>query len=46
MQATPIWQAYGLEAASAVLGHASRWIIEIYSGRDLELAMWIMREVG
>src|SRR5206468_11527973 len=45
-RATLIRQAYGLEAAKAVLGHASRWIIEIYAGRDLELAMRIMREIG
>lgn len=45
-RATLIRQAYGLEAARVVLGHASRWIIEIYAGRDLELAMRIMREIG
>jgi hypothetical protein len=29
-----------------VLGHASRWSIEIYAERELELVMRIMREIG
>ena len=45
-RATLIRQAYGLEAAKAVLGHADTKITEIYAERDLELAMRIMREIG
>ena len=45
-RATLIRQAYGLEAAKAVLGHADTKITEIYAERDLELAMQIMREIG
>ena len=43
-RATMIRQAYGLEAAKAVLGHADTKITEIYAERDLELAMQVMRE--
>jgi hypothetical protein len=46
MRATLIRRAYGLEAARAVLGHASRWIIEIYAGHDYGQDMRIMREIG
>jgi integrase len=45
-RATLIRQAYGLEGAKAVLGHADTKITEIYAERDLELAMRIMREIG
>jgi hypothetical protein len=45
-QAATIRQAYGLEAAKAVLGHADTRITEIYAERDLELARSIMREIG
>jgi integrase len=45
-RATLIRQAYGLEAAKAVLDHADTKITEIYAERDLELAMRIMREIG
>jgi integrase len=45
-RATLIRQAYGLEAAKAVLGHADTKITEIYAERDLELAVRIMREIG
>ena len=45
-RATRIRQAYGLEAAKAVLGHADTKITEIYAERDLDLAMQIMREIG
>ena len=45
-RATLIRQAYGLEAAKAVLGHADTKITEIYAERDLGLAMRIMREIG
>jgi integrase len=45
-RATLIRQAYGLEAAKAVLGHADTKITEIDAERDLELAMRIMREIG
>jgi integrase len=45
-RATLIRQAYGLEAAKAVLGHADTKITEIYAERDLKLAMRIMREIG
>jgi integrase len=45
-RATLIRQAYGLEAAKAVLGHTDTKITEIYAERDLELAMRIMREIG
>jgi hypothetical protein len=41
-----IRQAYGLEAAKAVLGHADTKITEIYAERDLGLAARVMREVG
>ena len=41
-----IRQAYGLEAAKAVLGHTDTKITEIYAERDLELAMRVMREIG
>lgn len=45
-RATMIRQAYGLEAAKAVLGHSDTKITEIYAERDIELAMRIMREIG
>jgi integrase len=45
-RATLIRQAYGLEAAKAVLGHADTKITETYAKRDLELAMQIMGEIG
>ena len=45
-RATLIRQAYGLEAAKAVLGHADTKVTEIYAERDLGLAMRIMREIG
>jgi integrase len=45
-RATLIRQAFGLEAAKAVLGHADTKITEIYAERDLELAMRVMREIG
>jgi integrase len=45
-RATLIRQAYELEAAKAVLGHADTKITEIYAERDLELAVKIMREIG
>ena len=45
-RATAIRQAFGLEAAKAVLGHTDTKITEIYAERDLELAMRIMREIG
>jgi integrase len=45
-RATTIRQAYRLEAAKAVLGHADTIITEIYAERDIELAMRIMREIG
>jgi integrase len=45
-RATLIRQAYGLEAAKAVLGHADTKVTEIYAERDLGLAVKIMREIG
>jgi integrase len=45
-RATLIRQAYGLEGAKDVLGHADTKITEIYAERDLELAMRIIREIG
>ena len=45
-RATLIRQAYGLEAAKAVLGHADTKITEIYAERDLGLAMRVMAETG
>jgi integrase len=45
-RATLIRQAYGLEAAKSVLGHAGPKITELYAERVLELAMRIMREIG
>ncbi len=45
-RATLIRQAYGLEAAKAVLSHADTKITEIYAERDIGLAMRIMREIG
>jgi integrase len=45
-RATLIRQAYGLEAAKAVLGHADTKITEIYAERDLGLAVRIMKEIG
>ncbi|CAN5677012.1 hypothetical protein BH23PLA1_BH23PLA1_36200 [soil metagenome] len=41
-----IRQAYGLEAAKAVLGHTDTKITEIYAERDLGLAMRVMGEIG
>ena len=43
---TLIRQAYGLEAAKAVLGHADTKVTEIYAERDLGLAVRVMREPG
>jgi integrase len=45
-RATLIRQAYGLEAAKAVLGHADTKVTEIYAERDIGLAVKIMREIG
>ncbi|CAN5835526.1 site-specific integrase [soil metagenome] len=45
-RATTIRQAYGLEAAKAVLGHADTKITEIYAERDIALAMQVMRDIG
>jgi hypothetical protein len=45
-RATLIRQAYGLEAAKAVLGHADTKVTEIYAERDLGLAVRVMREPG
>jgi integrase len=45
-RATLVRQAYGLEAAKAVLGHADTKITEIYAERDIGLAMRVMREIG
>jgi integrase len=45
-RATLIRQAYGLEAAKAVLGHTDTKITEIYAERDLGLAARVMREIG
>src|SRR5262249_23386777 len=43
-RATLIRQAYGLEAAKAVLGHADTKVTEIYAECDLGLAVRVMRE--
>jgi integrase len=45
-RATLIRQAYGLEAAKAVLGHADTKVTEIYAERDLGLAARVMKEIG
>jgi integrase len=45
-RATAIRQAFGLEAAKAVLGHTDTKITEIYAERDLDLARRVMREIG
>jgi integrase len=45
-RATLIRQAYGLEAAKAVLGHTDTKITEIYEERDFGLAVRVMRETG
>ncbi len=45
-RATAIRQAFGLEAAKAVLGHTDTKITEIYAERDLELARKVMSEIG
>jgi integrase len=45
-RATAVRQAFGLEAAKAILGHTDTKITEIYAERDLNLARRIMREIG
>jgi integrase len=45
-RATAIRQAYGLEAAKAVLGHSETKVTEIYAERDLGLAARVMHETG
>ncbi len=45
-RATMIRQAYGLEAAKAVLGHTDTKITEIDAERDISLAMLVMKEIG
>jgi integrase len=45
-RATAIRQAFGLEAAKAVLGHTDTKITEFYAERDLDLAKRVMREIG
>jgi integrase len=45
-RATRIRQAYGLEAAKAVLGHADTKVTEIYAERDLGLAVRVMQKIG
>ncbi len=44
--ATEIRNAFGIEAAQVVLGHASLSVTEIYAERDLALAASIARKLG
>ena len=44
--ATAVRQQHGLEAAQAVLGHASADVTQIYAERDIEMAAAIMAQVG
>ncbi len=44
--ATAVRQEFGLEAAQAVLGHASADVTQVYAERDMEKAAAVMAKVG
>ena len=44
--ATEVRQAYGLEAAQVLLGHARADVTQVYAERDLALAVRVATEVG
>jgi integrase len=44
--ATEIRRNFGIEAAQAVLGHASLTVTEVYAERDGRLAEKVMKQLG